>query len=65
MFGGVVTMKENEGLSLEQQFRQRHFETLVSQMDLDQAREFLVQLHHQMLLKDAVYLNMLRGGMLS
>lgn len=53
-------MDETLGLSLEQQFRQRAFETLVSQMSREQAQEILIKLHKQMLLQEATYRNLLR-----
>lgn len=47
-------------LSLEQQFRQRSFEDLVSQLSLEQAQDMLVELHMQMLCKDKMYQQMLK-----
>ncbi|MDX2271674.1 MAG: NblA/ycf18 family protein [Cyanobacteriota bacterium] len=57
-------MDDFEGLSLEQQFRQRAFETMVERMSPEQAQEFLVKLHKQMLLQEATYRNLLRSSLI-
>lgn len=41
-------------LSLEKQLIHRNFETKVERMNLEQAREFCLRLHHLMLCKDQV-----------
>ncbi|MEN9223846.1 MAG: NblA/ycf18 family protein [Thermostichus sp. HHBFW_bins_43] len=56
-------MDEMQDLSLEQQFRQRAFETLVSRMSHEQAQDILVKLHKQMLLQEATYRNLLRHSL--
>ncbi len=56
-------MEETLGLSLEQEFRQRAFESLVSRMSHEQAKEILVQLHKHMLLQEATYRNLLRQAL--
>lgn len=47
-------------LSLEQEFNLRSFQTQVSQMDREQAQDFLVKLYEQMLMKDSLYRNLLK-----
>ncbi|MEN9230910.1 MAG: NblA/ycf18 family protein [Thermostichus sp. DG02_5_bins_236] len=56
-------MDETLDLSLEQQFRQRAFENLVSRMSHEQAQEILVKLHKQMLLQEATYRHLLRHAL--
>lgn len=56
-------MDDFEALSLEQQFRQRSFESMVERMSLEQAQEFLVKLHKQMLLQEVTYRNLLRNSL--
>jgi hypothetical protein len=43
------------GLSLEQQFNLRSFETQVQQMSHEQAQEFLIELYEQMILRENMY----------
>ncbi|NJL98965.1 MAG: phycobilisome degradation family protein [Synechococcaceae cyanobacterium RM1_1_27] len=57
-------MDEKDTLSLEQQFRQRAFETMVERMNTEQAREFLIKIHKQMLMQDATYRSLLRGSLM-
>lgn len=47
-------------LSLEQEFNLRSFASQVEKMSREQAQEFLVMLHEQMLLKDAMYKQFLK-----
>ncbi len=54
----------NSMLSMEQQFRQRAFESMVERMSLEQAREFLVKLHQQLILQEATYRNLLRDRLI-
>ncbi|GAB4215647.1 MAG: hypothetical protein OHK0012_16270 [Synechococcales cyanobacterium] len=54
-------MDHGEGLTLEQQFRQRAFESMVERMSPEQAQEFLVKLHKHMLLQELTYKNLLRA----
>lgn len=42
-------------LSLEQQFSIRSFETQVEKMSVDQAREFLIELYRQMMVRETMY----------
>ena len=43
------------GLTLEQQFSLRSFETQVAQMSHDQAKEFLVKLYEHMMMRETMY----------
>lgn len=61
----VIGMNDFEAMSLEQQFRQRSFETLVERMSHEQAQEFLVKIHKQMLLQEATYRNLLRSSLMA
>lgn len=56
-------MSEFAEFSLEQQFRQRAFESMVSRMSHEQAQEFLVKLHKQMLLQESTYRSLLRSSL--
>jgi hypothetical protein len=56
-------MEEFADLNLEQQFRQRAFETLVEHMSLEQAQDFLVKLHKQMLVQEVTYRKLLRSSL--
>lgn len=47
-------------LSLEQQFSISAFKTQVEKMSLEQARDFLVKLYEQMMVKDATYQHLLK-----
>lgn len=54
-------MEESQvSLNLEQQFALRSFETQVGQMSESQAKEFLVRLHEQYVMREAVYKNLLK-----
>ncbi len=57
-------MDDLSALSLEQQFRQRAFEAMVERMSHEQAQEFLVKLHRQMLLQEATYRSLLRSSLI-
>jgi hypothetical protein len=46
-------------LSLEQEFNIRSFELQARQMSHEQAQEFLVELYHQMVLREATYKQLL------
>lgn len=50
-------------LSLEQKFNLRSFESQVRQMSHDQAKEFLLKLYEQMLVKETLYRHLLKGAM--
>jgi hypothetical protein len=47
-------------LSLEQEFNVRSFETQVSQMNREQAQEFLVKLYRQMIMQETTYKNLIK-----
>ena len=47
-------------LSLEQQFNIRSFATQVQHMSHDQAKDFLVKLYEQMVLREATYKQLLK-----
>jgi len=47
-------------LSLEQQFNIRSFATQVQQMSHEQAKEFLVKLYEQMVVREATYKELLK-----
>ncbi|PSB05007.1 NblA/ycf18 family protein [Merismopedia glauca] len=47
-------------LSLEQQFSIRTFETQVKDLTVDQAKDFLVQLYRQMMMREATYKQLLK-----
>ncbi len=47
-------------LSLEQEFSLRSFANQVQRMSREQAQEFLIVLHEQMLLKDNMYKSFLK-----
>ena len=53
-------MSHPTGLSLEQQFDIRSFETQVRSMSHEQAQDFLVKLYEQMLLRDNMYKDFIR-----
>ena len=42
-------------LSLEEELQLRKFSDLVQRMSREQAREFLIELHRQMMLKEKMY----------
>jgi hypothetical protein len=48
-------MYQSNELSLEQQFNLRSFKSQVSNMTLDQAQGFLVELYEQMMVRDTLY----------
>jgi Phycobilisome degradation protein nblA len=48
-------MYQSNELSLEQQFNLRSFKSQVSNMTLDQAQGFLVELYEQMMVRDQLY----------
>ncbi|MUL38839.1 NblA/ycf18 family protein [Gloeocapsopsis dulcis] len=47
-------------LSLEQQFSIRSFETQVQDMSHEQAKDFLVKLYQQMVMREATYKQLLK-----
>ncbi|MBF2057013.1 MAG: NblA/ycf18 family protein [Cyanobacterium sp. T60_A2020_053] len=53
-------MSNSAQLSLEQQFNLRSFETQVAQMSQDQARDFLVKLYEEMLVRENMYKDVLK-----
>jgi hypothetical protein len=48
-------MDQSIGLSLEQKFSLRSFETQVERMSHEQAQDFLVKLYEQMMLRETMY----------
>lgn len=52
-------MNKPTQLTLEQQFNLRSFETQVARMSHEQAQGFLVQMYEQMLIRDALYKQLL------
>ena len=48
------------GLTLEQQFSLRSFETQVQKMSREQAQDFLVKLYEQMMLRETAYKQFLK-----
>ena len=55
--GGV---NQPPGLSLEQQFSLRSFETQVQQMSREQAQDFLIKLYEQMMVRENLYKQFLK-----
>ncbi|MGY6528798.1 MAG: NblA/ycf18 family protein [Cyanobacterium sp.] len=53
-------MNKKAQLSLEQQFNLRSFETQVDQMSREQARDFLIKLYEQMLVRENMYKDVLK-----
>jgi predicted HD phosphohydrolase len=47
-------------LSLEQQFSLRSFQTQVDKMSREQAKEFLIKLYEEMLVRENVYKDVLK-----
>jgi hypothetical protein len=47
-------------LSLEQEFNLRSFADQVQKMSREQAQDFLINLHRQMILKDTIYKELLK-----
>jgi len=53
-------MSNSPDLSLEQQFNLRSFETQVEKMSRDQARDFLIKLYEEMLVRENMYKDVLK-----
>ncbi|MEA5616236.1 NblA/ycf18 family protein [Cronbergia sp. UHCC 0137] len=53
-------MNQPINLSLEQQFSIRSFSTQVQEMSHDQAKDFLVKLYEQMVVREATYKELLK-----
>jgi outer membrane lipopolysaccharide assembly protein LptE/RlpB len=53
-------MSNPAGLSLEQQFSIRSFQTQVEKMSREQAQDFLVKLYEQMMLRENMYKEFLK-----
>ena len=47
-------------LNIEQQFQIAAFKQQVAQMTLEQAQQFLIMLHEQMIIKEAAYKELLK-----
>ena len=48
-------MNQAKNLSLSEEFQLRKFSDLVQRMSREQAQEFLIELHRQMMMKDKMY----------
>lgn len=53
-------MSNSVELSLEQQFSLRSFQTQVNDMSREQAKEFLIKLYEEMLVRENVYKDVLK-----
>lgn len=53
-------MNEPTNLSIEQQFNLRTFSDQVRRMSREQAQEFLIKLHEQMMLRENMYQSFLK-----
>lgn len=58
--GESEIMSDSVGLSLEQQFNLRSFETQVEKMTREQAQDFLVKLYAEMLVRENLYKDTLK-----
>lgn len=48
-------MNQAKNLSLSEEFQLKKFSNLVQRMSREQAQEFLIELHQQMMMKDKMY----------
>lgn len=48
-------MNQAKNLSLSEEFELKKFSNLVQRMSREQAQEFLIELHQQMMMKDKMY----------
>jgi hypothetical protein len=53
-------MSNSPDLSLEQKFNLRSFETQVEKMSRDQAKDFLIKLYEEMLVRENMYKDFLK-----
>ncbi|MGB3691191.1 MAG: NblA/ycf18 family protein [Spirulinaceae cyanobacterium] len=53
-------MSQQTGLSLEQKFNMRSFETQVQKMSREQAQKFLIELYGQMMVRENMYKDFLK-----
>jgi hypothetical protein len=53
-------MENPNGLSLEQQFQLRSFESQVAKMSREQAQQFLVKMYEQMMMRETMYKQFLK-----
>ena len=53
-------MSQPVGLSLEQKFSMRSFETQVQKMSREQAQKFLLELYEQMMVRENMYKDFLK-----
>ncbi|MBL1210096.1 NblA/ycf18 family protein [Geminocystis sp. GBBB08] len=53
-------MSNSMGLSLEQQFNLRSFQTQVQNMTREQATDFLIKLYEEMLVRENIYKDVLK-----
>ena len=56
-------MNQSANLSLEQEFNLKLFADLVQKLTSEQAKEFLIELNQQMMLKDNLYRELLKHYM--
>jgi Phycobilisome degradation protein nblA len=56
--------KQMTELTLEQQFKVRSFNQDVDRMNLEQSRQFLKELHKQMIVKDAIVKELLKQSLI-
>ena len=56
-------MNQSDDLSLEQEFNLKLFADLVQNLTPEQAKEFLIELNQQMMLKDNLYRELLKQYM--
>lgn len=60
MGASEVTMDQIMELTLEQEFRLRSFADLVKQMSREQAQEFLIEQNQLMMMREAMYRELLK-----
>lgn len=53
-------MNQAKNLSLSEEFQLKKFSDLVQHMSREQAKEFLIELHHQMIMKEKMYQNFIK-----
>lgn len=53
-------MFESDGLTLEQKFNLRSFESQVNRMSREQAQDFLIKLYEQMIMRENMYKHFLK-----
>lgn len=53
-------MNQSISLSIEQEFHLKSFADQVKRMSQEQAQEFLIELHRQMIIKDKMYQHLIQ-----